>query len=340
MRKKDWKWAKYPTSTTVAGNRIGFTLVELLVVIAIIGMLVGLLLPAVQQAREAARQMQCNNHMRQHGLAALNHESMSRILPSGGWLYTADGDPDMGFGAKQPGSWMYSLLPYLEAHALWELGMDGNQLADAHIKAANETRSKLSLPLFNCPSRRHAIPYYAAELKRVNCDVYKNNMACKGDYGGSTGTQWFYQSVGSYAEGLALSPTSLGYTPDKSGVMFVASEVTLAEIRDGTSNTILIGEKYLRADRYTPSSATDSYGGGDDHCLWSGFDNDSLRRSNGMPFQDRIGVDYDYYFGSPHSGAFGIVMVDGSVHRLSYSVEKSIWQNLTNRADGNVVSIP
>ena len=321
-------------------KRRGFTLVELLVVIAIIGMLVGLLLPAVQQAREAARIMQCSNNMRQLGLASMNHESGNRFLPSGGWLYTVDGDPDMGFGRKQPGSWMYSLLPFVEATTLWQLGANGSQTVDAAIKEANETRSKTSLPLFNCPSRRQAIPYYALGGCGVNCDTYKDNMACKGDYAGNTGYQWLYTSVNSYAEGLALSPTALGYKPDQSGLMYVASQVTFGEIRDGASNTILCGEKYLRADKYTPSSAADGYGGGDDRAIWNGFDNDSLRRTSGLPYQDRIGADYDYFYGSAHAGALGIVMADGSGHRLSYSIDAATWQNLSNRADGKAAQLP
>src|SRR5512136_1509047 len=103
----------------VQSKRTGFTLVELLVVITIIGILVALLLPAIQAAREAARRLQCTNNLKQIGLAALRHEQAWGFYPSGGWAVNWTGDPLRGFGREQPGGWIYNLLPYLEQEALW-----------------------------------------------------------------------------------------------------------------------------------------------------------------------------------------------------------------------------
>ena len=109
-------------------NRVrpGFTLVELLVVIAIIGILVALLLPAIQAAREAARRTECKNKLKQMGLAALTHEDTQKHLPTGGWGWRWSGDPDAGYGDRQPSGWYYNILAYTEESAIHDLGKDGN----------------------------------------------------------------------------------------------------------------------------------------------------------------------------------------------------------------------
>src|SRR5262245_54951717 len=99
-----------------------FTLVELLVVIAIIGILVALLLPAIQAARESARRSQCINNLRQLAIACHNHNDSHKFLPSNGWGYSWVGDPDRGYGWKQPGGWMYNVLEFIEEGAIRTMG--------------------------------------------------------------------------------------------------------------------------------------------------------------------------------------------------------------------------
>src|SRR5207247_3845548 len=102
-------------------SRDGFTLVELLVVIAIIGVLVALLLPAVQAAREAARRMQCQNNLKQFGLAFQNHHDTIKHLPTNGYVCSCVGDPDLGFGIDQPGGWSFNILPFCEQKAIYDM---------------------------------------------------------------------------------------------------------------------------------------------------------------------------------------------------------------------------
>src|SRR5262249_33661529 len=139
---------------------LAFTLVELLVVIAIIGVLVALLLPAIQSARESARRSQCQNNLKQIGLALLSHHDTYKRFPANGWGPFWGPDPDRGTDYHQPAGWIYSLLNFLEEAPLRNLGHDGDpktitQTQEDQIAQVVET----PLPMMNCPSRRSATDY-------------------------------------------------------------------------------------------------------------------------------------------------------------------------------------
>lgn len=327
----------------------GFTLVELLVVIAIIGMLVGLLLPAVQQAREAARVMQCSNNLKNLGLASLNHESTTKKLPSAGWGWSFAGDADWGLGKTQPGGWTFSLLPFMEQNALFTYAADGSKdTPNAEYKKKASEMLQIPLPIYHCPSRRTPKTYPAANdsLQNADSSALKSSGTCmmaKTDYaanhGGSVAdpaSARFYPA--SYAEA-----NKSGYVWPKqtaNGVIFSCSEVDFGSIRDGSSNTYLIGEKYLQPEHYETADCAS-----DDNGLYVGTDRDTCRvtykSSGSMPAQDRSGYNADSFnFGSPHAGACGMVMCDGAVKRISYSIDMDTHYYLGVRNDAQAVTIP
>ena len=157
----------------------GFTLVELLVVIAIIGILVGLTLPAVQMAREAARRSSCANNLRQLAVAVLHHDEAHGWYPTGGSGADWIGDPDAGYGNKQPGGWIYNILSYIEEENLRQIGSGANG------QAKREAMVKLleaPIEILHCPSRRgpRLFPYSGpSTLQNVDppAKVAKNDYA-------------------------------------------------------------------------------------------------------------------------------------------------------------------
>jgi prepilin-type N-terminal cleavage/methylation domain-containing protein len=137
-------------------RRSGFTLVELLVVCAVIGILLGMMLPAVQAAREAARRTQCINHLKQQGLACHNLHDAHKHLPHGGWGWAWVGDADRGYGLKQPGGQFYQILPYMEQQALYQIGAGETQ---SQKRRTHAVRAGIPLATYYCPTRRATLPY-------------------------------------------------------------------------------------------------------------------------------------------------------------------------------------
>ena len=141
--------------------RRGFTLVELLVVIAIIGILIGLLLPAIQSSRESARRLECSNHIKQFALAIHGYLDTQKHFPSGGYGTPYSPHPDRGIGVSQTGSFFYVLLPYLEDKQLFEMGkgVGSSNTTDPFLLEANKERNSMPQGIFYCPTRRAAMNY-------------------------------------------------------------------------------------------------------------------------------------------------------------------------------------
>ncbi len=328
-------------------RRRAFTLVELLVVITIIGILIALLLPAVQSAREAARRLQCANNLKQMALGTQLHHEAQGFFPSGGWAWRWVGDPDRGFGKDQPGGWHYDILPYIEQLALHQRG--AGQSAAVKREAA---RDRLLTPvvIFNCPSRRRAQLYSHTICDRleqqgrfVEGRCYLNaenpgNRIARSDYaacGGDMHGQHWWDGVG------AENYTEADWTndPDRNatGAIFRRSMITIADVRDGTSNTYLIGERYINRDRYFDGEC-----GGNDQGWDQGYDYDTFRWTRNAdshrPRQDQAGATFTRAFGSAHAGVFQMAFCDGSVQAISYSIDGATHANLGNRRSGQVIS--
>jgi prepilin-type N-terminal cleavage/methylation domain-containing protein/prepilin-type processing-associated H-X9-DG protein len=344
-----------------------FTLVELLVVITIIAILIALLLPAVQAAREAARQLQCKNNLKQLALGYLSHEQATGRFPTSGWGFIWTGDADRGNDWRQPGGWVYNVLPYIDQQPLHDMGL-GRPTAQKY--AAHLQRMSVPLTLLNCPTRRRAMSYPwtwgAGGVAVINAGAVPK-MATRTDYAGNGGLA--YESPGSTGPLWASSapnadagPTSVAEIENPPGVMtanarntftniakvatgieYCGSMIRMSDITDGASNTYMLGEKYLNPDAYvTGDDAGDNedalMGDNQDISRWFYPSNSNPPYTTSYPpYQDTPGSYNGVSFGSAHANGFQMAFCDGSVQMMNYGISQAIHGCLCNRKDGVVI---
>jgi len=219
-------------------SQLGFTLVELLVVIAIIAMLVTLLLPAVQSAREAARRTQCTNNLRQIALAMLNHHDTKGHFPHGNYNYidSTGSTPEPYNNTQDRRCWFHDVLPYIEESALFD---DFDKYMDTGRSALGYPRLGTPVPTFMCTSDGLSpkLNTFWGGLDGLETQGFSGN------YVGNSGNGYFNPTE---IDGLKVqSPMS---SSKMNGVLFAVSKVRIAQMVDGTSHTALVSEIILTPD--------------------------------------------------------------------------------------------
>ena len=277
-----------PIARPRSRGRPGFTLIELLVVIAIIGVLIALLLPAVQAAREAARRMQCTNNLKQIGLALHGYHDSYGTFPAGGWItaYAQPATVNMNVG------WSAAILPWLEQRALH----DGLNFSLRYNTATNSTAAHTVLAVYLCPSEPRTTSWNSAPG-----DPFPSADA---DYGGM------------YGERGLTGPTSTNSPPR--GPMIFNRNTSLAEILDGSSSTILVGE--------TPEAI---------NALWASGHNVF---DQSAPINARPPLEYGEELTSQHPGGVNVAFADGSARFIKQTIARHVLGALCTRAGGEILS--
>ncbi len=316
-------------------RRSGFTLVELLVVIAIIGILIALLLPAVQAAREAARRSHCTNNLKQISLAAQNYHDVHQSFPPGG-LATGECCATMHYT-----NWAICILPFIEQQPLYDR-YDQNAYNEA---AANAFVREQIVSAYCCPSDKHSTKLEAPESGPGSGLNYRH-----GSYRGVGGSHWDEanrQNVGGMSWQIPGQSGTSFSTPAKLAGIYhkvrpghsaqIANCEKMRSITDGTSNTLAFGEQY--ADRTTRRGT-----------FWA-YSYTTYNCSEAYPISANL-LEYDACralggwsecisgWSSLHPGGINFAAADGSVHFLSTTIDIYLFNNLSTMGGGEAVQMP
>lgn len=327
-------------------TRIAFTLIELLVVLAVVGVLMGLLLPAVQRVREAASATQCKNNLKQIALATLYYHDDLRAFPPARLVERPTGidPPALSCGGEHP-SWLTRILPYLEQHSS---GLQWNP-AIPFKDHADELRQQV-VPTFLCPSRRSPGQALVAPTTlppiTLPCGcTFPGKVISSGSAGDYAGNH------GDLSPGSSGLPTDFYWGGNGTGVIISAralcngsspqrpyDRIRLEDILDGASNTLLAGEMHIPAARLNEPPENGPIFDG------SRFYTMSRVGGPGAPIaagpQDDVSGMGLYVFGSWHPGACMFAFADARVTALTPALSTLILQRLCHRSDGQPVSLP
>jgi prepilin-type N-terminal cleavage/methylation domain-containing protein/prepilin-type processing-associated H-X9-DG protein len=291
----------------------GFTLVELLVVIAIIATLIGLLLPAVQSVREAARRIQCANQMKQVGLAIVQAHDQLRVYPMGR-------DTRDQFGQ----SWSFRILPLLEQASIYGALVSGSSVPMWDDRNAVAMRSPV--PTFFCPSRRST----AADRNFDNNDQppVKEGVGAGGDYSANAGTYFNY-----------YSGTAAALDPRQAGPIHTFSKVRAAQVSDGLSKTFAVGEKHVpKVDPSVPSNMVHRAQG--DTAFFASDNPYVCFRDTARGLAGGTDDTNSRKYGSLHPGVTPFVFLDGHVESIENDTDLSVLRWYCSIGDGNDPTAP